>query len=354
LGRSPRLVAHALFVALLLLIVGAASPASASSPYLVMPSDEVRQSSPAYRHANLSDEEAYAELERRGVPFTKAGPTKGVRAPVRLNGPLHGVHVHSSLPLEKRATTMFEILDARLALSLDDFCALLERHDIVELVHYTMYRPNGPKPGLEHAAGKRKGKRSRARKTTKKSRKRKSLGKGSKKPKRRKQVRSKATKKKSSKTTKKKKAARKKTTKKKRSATKTKRKGRRKGKAVSRKRSSKKRARRGKKRAVKKSSYAPPGTRHPAGLAIDVGGLRKRDGRWLSVAHHFHGRIGARTCGPNTSPPKTPLARELWSIVCEAADLGLFTYVLTPNYDAPHADHFHMEIRGDVRWFLYH
>jgi hypothetical protein len=40
--------------------------------------------------------------------------------------------------------------------------------------------------------------------------------------------------------------------------------------------------------------------------------------------------------------------------VCEASDLGVFTYVLTPNYDAAHVDHFHMEIKPGVRWFLYH
>ncbi len=26
----------------------------------------------------------------------------------------------------------------------------------------------------------------------------------------------------------------------------------------------------------------------------------------------------------------------------------------TPNFDADHFDHFHMEIKGSVRWFLYH
>jgi hypothetical protein len=66
------------------------------------------------------------------------------------------------------------------------------------------------------------------------------------------------------------------------------------------------------------TTWAPPGTRHPAGLAIDVGLLRKRDGRW------------------------------------ESADLGVFTYVLTPDYNPAHADHFHMEIKPGVKWFLYH
>jgi hypothetical protein len=85
-----------------------------------------------------------------------------------------------------------------------------------------------------------------------------------------------------------------------------------------------------------------------------VGALRKRDGCWLNVASHFGGRIGAPTCGPNAEQPGSSRAQELWSIVCEASDLGVFTYVLTPNYDRAHADHFHMEINGKVRWFLVH
>jgi hypothetical protein len=103
-----------------------------------------------------------------------------------------------------------------------------------------------------------------------------------------------------------------------------------------------------------RGTWAPPGTRHPAGLAIDVGALKKRDGTWISVARHFHGRIGDKTCGEGAPQPELPEARELRSIVCEAADLGIFTYVLTPNFNAAHVDHYHMEIKPGVRWFLYH
>jgi hypothetical protein len=106
--------------------------------------------------------------------------------------------------------------------------------------------------------------------------------------------------------------------------------------------------------APPRSSWAPPGTRHPAGLAIDVGALRKRDGTWLSVARHFQGKIGDPTCGIGVRAGDTPESREIRSIVCECSDLGIFTYVLTPNYNAAHADHYHMEIKPGVRWFLYH
>jgi hypothetical protein len=101
-------------------------------------------------------------------------------------------------------------------------------------------------------------------------------------------------------------------------------------------------------------AWAPPGTRHPAGLAIDVGKLRKKDGTWISVLDHFHGKIGDKVCGDAAPVPESAQARELRTIVCESLSDHVFTYVLTPNYNAAHADHFHMEIKPGVKWFLVH
>src|SRR5262249_14590781 len=125
----------------------APSPARAFSPFLVVPDPAVAEASPAYRYANMSDAEALAELDRRGVIYSKVDPVRGVRAPIRLTGRLHGVYVPSYLPPAQRVVSPFEILDARLALALDDFCALLERHEIDEVIHFTMYRPNVAAPG---------------------------------------------------------------------------------------------------------------------------------------------------------------------------------------------------------------
>ena len=52
--------------------------------------------------------------------------------------------------------------------------------------------------------------------------------------------------------------------------------------------------------------------------------------------------------------PDAADARLLRSLVCESFDRKIFTYVLTPDFNAAHADHFHMEIKPGVRWFLYH
>jgi hypothetical protein len=212
----------------------------------VLPSVELGQT-PAHRYANFTNDEAVAELERRSIAFVEesSGPS-GVRAPVRLTGPLHGVEVHSTVPAAERAGSQYELLDARLALALDDFCAQLERKDVVELVHYTMYRP-GASPSAE-------------------------------------------------------------------------------------------------------TDQLP--TRHPGGLAIDVGALRRRDGRWLDVGKHWKAEVGARTCGPGAKAHASESTQELVSIVCEAATRHLFHYMLTPHYDRAHHDHLHLEIKPGAKWFL--
>jgi extensin-like protein len=344
-----------------------APPAAAPAAAAAVPAATVpEQGDAAHRYANLSNDEAYAELDRRGIQYEKLGTFYQVRAPIRLRGRLHGVEVHSVLPPEERAKSPFEVLDARLALALDDFCTILEQHDIVELVHYTMYRPNVAKPGeaeddeeaAESAEGegdddaappKKKSKKdkepARKEKTAKKGKAKRDLGKGATGEKKRSSGAKHAQKTK--------KAAPKKATPKKAA----------KPKKETKKDAAPKKHKHGKKghdeeveetsdpkstAYFKKMNWAPPGTRHPAGLAIDVGALRKRDGTWLRISQHFQGRVGAATCGTNAHPPATDMGRELWALACEASSLGLFTYVLTPNYDASHVDHFHMEIRGDV------
>jgi Extensin-like protein C-terminus len=291
------------------------STAHAFSPYLVVPPPAVAEASPAYRYANMTDAEALAELDKRGILHTRLDAVPGVRAPIRLTGRLHGVHVHSSLPPDQRVRSPFEILDARLALALDDFCAVLERHDIDEIVHFTMYRPSSPgqvmpEEPAQQTSDKPAG--ARPRPATKAAprpppapgpaphphgKKPGTTGGG---PTIKRQAR--------------------------RDPTAT---------------------------GLPPTTWAPPGTRHPAGLAIDVGLVHKRDGRWLTVARDFRGKIGAQTCGAGARVPDEADARELRALVCESAAEGVFTYVLTPDYNAAHADHFHMEIKPGVRWFLY-
>ena len=286
-------------------ILGVPWIAEASDPFLVIPPPEVVDRSPAYRYANMDSQAALDELDRRKILYQRVEPHGAVRTPIRLTGKLHGVHIHSALAEHERPTTPFEICDARLALALDDLSALLARHDIAEVVHFTMYRPTQMRTVASDAQSKLEPGWLVGSTLAKKS--------GSRKP----------------------------------------------GTKKAGRTSSGRASTRGKKPS-KPSSAPPPATsyavqsRHPLGLAIDAGVFIKRDGSVLSVASHFHGAIGAQTCGPGASVPKEPRARELWGIVCETYDAKIFTYVLTPNFDQPHNDHLHMDIKPGVRWFLYH
>lgn len=395
-----------------------APPALALSPYLEKPDPSEAMKTPAYRYANMTDDEAYAELDRRGILYSREKSVAGVRAPIRLTGRLHGVLIRSVLPPEERATSMFEILDARLALALDDFSVILASHDVEEVVHYTMYRPNVPKPGEEgdedaagdekdHAhgkggapdkagngghvshvstPGKKKPGQTVDKKATKPGKDPKHAGHAEKpsKPKQKQpgalevgkritivvgddgdednvaafdlttgedlldpveggdgaKAPAASTKKRApvaSRTTGRARA-------KKATATKSTRIVTASGKST---------AETGADDDKPRGKWAPPGTRHPAGLAIDVGILKKKDGTTLSVAGHFDGKIGAQTCGKGAPMPTDEKALELHRIVCEAHDAGIFTYTLTPNFDVAHKDHFHMEIKPGVTWFLY-
>ena len=221
--------------------------ARADNQYLVIPGQQEARSSRAYRYANLTNRAAAAEMAARGIRYVHATPPlPGVRFPIRLTGRLHGVLIRSSLPAAERRDSPFEILDARLAIALDDFCRILAQHDIVELVHFTMYRPPPQTPKDRNG----------------------------------------------------------------------------------------------------------PQTRHPGGLAIDLGGLRKRNGQWIAVGPHWPGLIGRKTCGRGARRLENRRGRELMSIVCEAYDQRIFHYMLTPHFDRPHADHLHLEIKPTVEWFL--
>jgi hypothetical protein len=201
---------------------------------------------PAYRYAQLSPAECEAELAARSIEFSRE-VASAVLAPVRLHGPLRGVVFRTDQSDKARPTSLWEVVDCRLVLALDDFAEILNRHGIVEVRHYSMYRP------------------------------------------------------------------------------------------------------------PKAWSDDKPGTRHTGALAIDAGRFIDQAGTVLDVDHDFHGAIGAKTCGDGAAPrPATPAAIELREILCEAADRRLFNVVLTPNYNRPHKNHFHLEITAGVSWFLVH
>jgi len=202
---------------------------------------------PAYRYSSMAADDCKAELTARNVPFVEE-TGRGVIQPVRLTGPLHGVTYRTDEGEQQRATTPYEIADCRLVLALDDFAQILEKHDIVEVRHYSIYRPPG-KSWPEDKAAKQ----------------------------------------------------------------------------------------------------------HAGALALDAGRFITKDGATLDVTKHFHGAIGDATCGKSAAPhPATKEATELRSILCEAVGAHLFNIVLTPNFNRPHHNHFHLEVAEGVKWYLVH
>jgi hypothetical protein len=202
---------------------------------------------PANRYGAMSPTECIAELDARKISYT-VETAPGVKVPVRLTGPLHGVTFKAEVREADRATTPYEIADCALVLALDDFAAQLQTHDIVSVIHYSMYRPP-PKSWPEGQLGRQ----------------------------------------------------------------------------------------------------------HIGAMSIDAARFEKADGTALEVLKSFHGHIGARTCGAGAGPhPATPPSVELRTILCDAVAAHLFNVVLTPNFNHPHRNHFHMEVMHGANWFLVH
>jgi hypothetical protein len=97
-------------------------------------------STPAVRYGALAPDACYAELDARKIGYARE-TARGVAAPVRLTGALHGVTFAADVADKEVATTPYAIVDCRLVLALDDFAALLAKHDVVKVRHYSMYRP---------------------------------------------------------------------------------------------------------------------------------------------------------------------------------------------------------------------
>jgi hypothetical protein len=92
---------------------------------------------------------------------------------------------------------------------------------------------------------------------------------------------------------------------------------------------------------------------HVAGMAIDVAAFVKGDGTRVEVLRDFSRRAGVRSCrDAEAAPGLTNGALELRGIVCDLAKDRMFHQVLTPNHDARHRDHFHLEVMRDTSWTL--
>jgi hypothetical protein len=98
----------------------------------------------------------------------------------------------------------------------------------------------------------------------------------------------------------------------------------------------------------------PVQARHAGGMAIDAAWFIRDDGARFNVERDFHGRRGRVVCGPTARVPNHEGARLLRSIACDAARRGIFTVILTPNFNYQHRNHFHLEVTRHANWRFVH
>ncbi len=91
---------------------------------------------------------------------------------------------------------------------------------------------------------------------------------------------------------------------------------------------------------------------HTLGLALDISRFDTADGP-LHVKTDFVIERNRETCDSKFPPPRAAKAQKLLDIACDLAASHRFSSVLTPNYNAGHRDHFHIDIRpDDPRFFV--
>jgi hypothetical protein len=85
---------------------------------------------------------------------------------------------------------------------------------------------------------------------------------------------------------------------------------------------------------------------HSWGRAIDVRYLYKADGTAYDINDAKHWVIwstASETCTKGLAA-QTGISKELYTLACQASQLKIFGITLTPNYNAVHRNHLHMDI----------
>lgn len=121
--------------------------------------DAVAQETPAQRRARvelltLSPAACYDRLRAKHVAFEPVQPdvAHGVRAPLRLLGPIDGVEVGPRNGQGRQA-----LLDCRLALALLAWAPALRSAGVERLEHYSIYRPGARIGGRGRVSGHARG-----------------------------------------------------------------------------------------------------------------------------------------------------------------------------------------------------
>lgn len=121
-------------------IAGAPAQAGNGKKSDVVP-DPDWKSAPSARYAALEPAGCHAALRKRKIEFEVVPQAPGVLAPVRIPKGVGGVVFRTMLPRDQGKTSPWEVFDCRLVLALDDFAAILVRHDIGEALIFSAWRP---------------------------------------------------------------------------------------------------------------------------------------------------------------------------------------------------------------------
>src|SRR5690606_31005602 len=120
---------------------GATPPAPpAALPALPTPAPGAE---PALRYSNLSPDACLAELATRKLAVEAYPPntaTRDVATPVRLTGALNNVNIVMNGAKQPGSQGQLDVMDCRLALSLDDWTKLLAQRGVRTLHHASMLR----------------------------------------------------------------------------------------------------------------------------------------------------------------------------------------------------------------------
>jgi hypothetical protein len=127
-------------------------PALAGNPFAFEPPNP--DITRAYQYASMSEEFCLAELEERGLPFERVGPTRGVDTPIRFAGAVRGIDFVQTFRPELDPRAPATVLDCRLGLAIDDLATILARHQVVEVEYLSMWRPGFTRRGVRHGAGR--------------------------------------------------------------------------------------------------------------------------------------------------------------------------------------------------------
>jgi hypothetical protein len=85
---------------------------------------------------------------------------------------------------------------------------------------------------------------------------------------------------------------------------------------------------------------------HSWGRAVDIRYLFKADGTVYDVnnPNHFIMSGSGDTCGAGRDAQSSTISRQMYDVACAIADKGIVEKILTPNRDANHRNHFHIDI----------